>query len=76
MTGLPKYHLSEQRADALLAPVAATLRELEHRVDHYLDRLHIEPGDEETLRAALQALTAARTDVEARWRASAQRPQS
>jgi hypothetical protein len=48
---------------------------LEHRVDHYLDRLHIEPGDEETLRAALQALTAARTDVEARWRASAQRPQ-
>ena len=76
MTGLPKYHLREQRADALLAPVVATLRELEHRVDHYLDRLHIEPGDEEALRAALQALAAARAEVEAQWRASVQRPQS
>jgi hypothetical protein len=76
MADLPKYHVREQRADALLGPVAATLRELERRVDHYLDRLHIEPGDEEMLRAALRALTTAREGVEAQWRTSAQRPQS
>ena len=38
MADLPKYHLRARQADALLAPINATVHELERRVQHYLDR--------------------------------------
>lgn len=71
----PKYHLREQRADALLAPVAAALRELEGRVRHYRDRVPIEPGDEDALRAAERALATARREVAALVATATARPQ-
>lgn len=76
MTAPPKYHVREQRADALLSPVATTLRELEGRVRHYLDRVLIAPGDDEALRAAARALAAARHEVETLAATARTRPQA
>ena len=64
MSGLPKYHLSEQRAEVLLGPIRATLGELERRTRHYLDRLELSAEDARRLRAAHAALAAARAEVE------------
>ncbi len=72
MTDLPKYHLREQQADALLAPINAALNELEHRVGHYLDRINLAEPDAEQLRAAHAALATARQEIERIYRASQQ----
>ena len=64
MPYLTKYHLREQQADALLGPVSATLRELERRAGHYVARLELEPDEAARVRAAQQALAAARAEVE------------
>lgn len=66
-----KYHVSEQQADALLGPVAATLNELERRVQHYLDRVKLgDENDAETLRRAHAALAVARDEVARLWQES------
>ena len=70
---LNQYHLNTQQAGALLGPVRATLRELEGRLQHYVDRLPLEAGDEEALRAAHGALAAARGEVERLWAESGRR---
>lgn len=67
-TYLAKYHVSEQQADALLAPVAATLNELERRVQHYLDRVKLgDETDADALRRAHAALATARDEVTRIW---------
>ncbi len=55
MSELPKYHLGDQRADAILRPIALTLHELETRAAHYRDRLVLTPEDQEAVTAALAA---------------------
>ncbi len=66
MSALPesKYHLREQQADALLAPIAATMRETERRVRHYLDRVRLGDSDEEALRAAHDVLADAAEQID------------
>lgn len=65
-----RYHLREQQAYALLGPMVLSLRELERRTQHYVDRLSLEPGDAEVIAAAHKAIAAARTEVERLWKAS------
>lgn len=67
MPELPKYHLGEQHADALLAPLRLSLRELEERAGHYLERLSLSPEDAGAIRAAHQSLATARAEVERLW---------
>jgi hypothetical protein len=74
MPDLPKYHLGEQRADAILRPMAQTLRELEARAAHYRDRLVLTPEDQEAVVAALAALTTARAELEQLWQARTATP--
>jgi 7-keto-8-aminopelargonate synthetase-like enzyme len=71
MPYVSKYHLPEQQAYALLGPIGASLRELERRAHHYVDRLAMEPAEAEAVRAAHQAISRARAEVERLWRASA-----
>ena len=52
MQRLPKYHLGEQRADAILRPLALSLAELETRAQHFLDRLQLVDEDREAVTAA------------------------
>jgi hypothetical protein len=66
-----KYHLREQPAYALLSPMRASLRELERRARHYVERVALAPADQEAIRAAHEAITAARAEVERLWQASA-----
>jgi hypothetical protein len=63
MADLPKYHLRAQQADALLAPVDATLGELERRVQHYLDRVALGAPDADALRKAHAVLTSASQEI-------------
>jgi len=74
MPYLTNYHLAEQNAYALLGPIAETLRELEQRTQHYVDRLAMEIADQDTLRAARQALAAAHAEIERLRDASAPWP--
>jgi hypothetical protein len=74
MPDLPKYHLGEQRADALLRPMALTLQELEARAAHYRDRLVLTLEDQEAVVAALAALTTARAELEQLWQARTATP--
>lgn len=75
MQGLPKYHLGEQRADAILRPLALSLAEMETRAQHYLDRLQLVEEDREAVVAAHKALAAARAELDALWRARTATPQ-
>lgn len=59
-----KYHLREQQADALLGPIRATMRELEGRTAHYLERLHLSAEDQAALDAARRALAGAREELD------------
>jgi hypothetical protein len=69
-----QYHLNPQQAGALLGPACATLRELEARLQHYVDRLPLEAADDaEALRAAHGALATARGEVERLWAARGRR---
>ncbi len=63
MADLPKYHLREQQADALLAPVSASLGELERRVQHFRDRLALAAPDAEALAQAHAVLANASREV-------------
>lgn len=75
MPELPKYHLSEQRADAILRPLALELGDLETRAKHYLDRLSLTDEDRAAVAAAHAALEAAHTELARLWQASATTPQ-
>ena len=59
-----KYHVSEQSAPVLLAPIRETLLELEKRTRNYVERVHLHPGTGETLSAAHAALVQAREEIE------------
>jgi hypothetical protein len=63
MADLPKYHLRDQQADALLAPINASLRELAHRVQHYRDRVTLAAPDADTLANAQTVLTNASREI-------------
>jgi hypothetical protein len=63
MADLPKYHLSEQQAGALLTPVDATLGELERRVQHYLDRVALGTQDLDALQKAHAVLANASREI-------------
>lgn len=63
MADLPKYHLRAQQADALLAPVNASLRALERRVRHYLDRLSLDAQDADALAKAHDVLVNASREI-------------
>lgn len=63
MSDLPKYHLRAQQADALLAPIDATLGELERRTRHYLDRVTLGAQDADALRRAHAALATASQEI-------------
>lgn len=62
-----KYHIREQEAYALLAPIVAGLRELEARTEHYVKRVHLDGVDQATIDAAHQAISGARAEVERLW---------
>lgn len=66
---LTKYHLNEQRADALLRPLALTLAEMETRTQHFLDRLHMVEEDRVAVAAAHQAIAAAHAELARLWQA-------
>jgi hypothetical protein len=70
MTDLPKYHLREQQADALLAPINTSLREMEHRVQHYLDRVTLAAPDADALQRAHTVLSDASQEIERLWNES------
>jgi hypothetical protein len=59
-----KYHVREQSARVLLQPIAASLGELERCTRHYVRRVNLDPGADETLRAAGDAIEKARTEIE------------
>lgn len=75
MQEFPKYHLSEQRADAILRPLALGLAEMETRAQHYLDRLQLIAEDREAVAAAHKALAAARAELDTLWQARTATPQ-
>jgi hypothetical protein len=65
MADLPKYHISEQSAYALLRPVHGSVRELAARTEHYLGRLHLYgEADRTALTEAHQALRTATRELE------------
>jgi hypothetical protein len=65
MADLPKYHINEQTAYALLRPVHASIRELEARTRHYINRLHLQSEqDRAALEAANRALAEASREIE------------
>lgn len=72
--GRPKYHLSEQRADALLRPMALTLAELEARAQHFLDRLQMVEEDRAAVAAAHKVIAAAHAELETLWQARVATP--
>jgi hypothetical protein len=63
MADLPKYHLRAQQADALLAPINATVGELERRTQHYLDRVALGTKDADALRRAHAVLAHASGEI-------------
>lgn len=63
MAELPKYHLRAQQADALLAPIDASLRELERRLRHYLDRVSLGAPDADALAKAHGVLANASHEI-------------
>ncbi len=63
MTGLPLYHTGDQHADALLGPVARSVRELAERAGQYATRLRMSDGDRELVQMAQRILTIAHEDL-------------
>lgn len=64
------YHINEQQADALIGPIHAELRELEHRAQHYIDHIRMGGDDRELVESTLRTLRTAREEVEGLYRAS------
>lgn len=56
-------HAYNQKARALLPPVAATLAELEARLDRYAKRLRLDDADRQLVAAAEEAVAQARARV-------------
>lgn len=76
MPELPKYHLNEQRADAILRPLALSVQEMEARAAHYLDRLTLTPEDRDAVAAAHVALATAGAELDKLWRARTTTPRA
>jgi hypothetical protein len=53
------YHIGPQSASALLGPIAQSVAELETRLVHYHDRLHMPDADRATIGRARDILAAA-----------------
>jgi hypothetical protein len=53
------YHIGPQSAAALLGPIALSVAELETRLAHYHDRLHMPEADRATIGRAREALAGA-----------------
>ncbi len=70
MAELPKYHVREQEAYALLDPIRSSLGELERRTRHYLDRVAMGATDRATIEEAQRALASAHAEVERLWQSS------
>jgi hypothetical protein len=64
-TDLPvtPYHIGPQSAAALLGPIVRDVAELEARLAHYHDRLHMPEADRAAIARARDALAAARTQL-------------
>lgn len=73
MVDMTKYHINEQQADALLAPVRADLLVLERRMRHYVERMRLSADDQDALRATEAALARARGIVDRVYAESAAR---
>jgi hypothetical protein len=73
---LTPYHINEQRADALLQPMALAVGELAGRSRHYLERLSFAEGDREAIEAAQAALETARAELDRALRASRATPRA
>ena len=60
-SALPRtpYHIGPQSAAALLGPVTQSLAELEARLAHYPDRLHMPDADRATIGRARDVLAGA-----------------
>ncbi len=71
---LTKYHLNEQRADAILRPLALTLAAMETRTQHFLDRLHMAEEDRAAVAAAHKAIAAAHAELATLWQARVATP--
>src|SRR5262245_25073534 len=53
------YHIGEQSASTLLGPVLLGLAELEQRLEHYRERLHMPDADRATIGRARDVLAGA-----------------
>ncbi len=66
VTDRTRFHVGPQQADALLAPMAATIRDLQARTAHYLDRVALaSDADAAALREASEALVQAAARIAA-----------
>ena len=50
------YHIGPQSAAALLGPIVQSLDELERRLEHYHNRLHMPDADRATIKEAWSAI--------------------
>ena len=73
---LTPYHINEQRADALLQPLANTVGELAARATHYLERLAFTDDDRAAIEAAQAALATAQAELDRLWRARLATPRT
>ena len=67
---LPKLHIGEQHARALLGPLRADLAVLEQRTVRHATRLRLPAADQARLEAAVQAIQQAQADVTRLWEAA------
>jgi hypothetical protein len=58
------YHIADQRATALLPPIATTLGELEARLDQYVRRIRMPDADRALVAQARAAIGEARSRLE------------
>lgn len=64
---LPKLHLGEQYARALLAPLRADLAALERRTARQATRLKLRPQDQTRMDGALRAVRDAYAAIDRLW---------
>lgn len=73
---LTPYHINEQRADALLGPIALGVGDLAARATHYLERLKFTDEDRASIVAAQAALATAQAELDRLWQASLATPRT
>ena len=66
---LTPYHINEQRADALLRPMALSIGELSARATHFLERLTFADDDRAAIEVAQAALATAHAELDRLWQA-------